>query len=137
MSAPFTYSMLIREHHLDTFGHVNNATYLEILEEARWEWLTQGGFGHDEILAGGLGPVILEITIAFRRELRLRTSIVITSWIESYESKVGTLKQEIKTSDGTIACTASMKFGLFDLKARNLVPPTSEWLSAIGFRVSE
>ncbi len=30
------YHLLILEKHLDTFGHVNNASYLEILEEARW-----------------------------------------------------------------------------------------------------
>lgn len=30
------YPVVIREHHLDTFGHVNNAAYLDILEEARW-----------------------------------------------------------------------------------------------------
>jgi hypothetical protein len=28
------YEALIHERHLDTFGHVNNAAYLEILEEA-------------------------------------------------------------------------------------------------------
>ena len=26
----------IRGYHLDLFGHVNNARYLEFLEEARW-----------------------------------------------------------------------------------------------------
>ncbi|XLM23374.1 thioesterase, partial [Chromobacterium piscinae] len=26
----------VRGYHLDLFGHVNNARYLEFLEEARW-----------------------------------------------------------------------------------------------------
>ena len=34
------YALVIREQHLDTFGHVNNAKYLEILEEARWDLIT-------------------------------------------------------------------------------------------------
>ena len=39
----FTYEMLIKEKHLDTFGHVNNATYFELLEEARWDFITNNG----------------------------------------------------------------------------------------------
>lgn len=30
----FTYPMLIKESHLDSFGHMNNATYLELFENA-------------------------------------------------------------------------------------------------------
>ena len=26
-------------YHIDAFGHVNNARYLEFLEAARWDWL--------------------------------------------------------------------------------------------------
>ena len=33
----FTYPLLIKETYLDTFGHVNNATYLTLFEEARWD----------------------------------------------------------------------------------------------------
>lgn len=38
----FQYDMVIKIHHLDTFGHVNNAAYLQIFEEARsWDILDQ------------------------------------------------------------------------------------------------
>ena len=30
----FEFEVLIREHHLDSYGHVNNATYLALYEEA-------------------------------------------------------------------------------------------------------
>jgi thioesterase-3 len=33
--------MTVRGYHLDLFGHVNNARYLEFLEEARWDWFEQ------------------------------------------------------------------------------------------------
>ena len=39
------YKILIREHHVDSYGHVNNATYLSLYEEARWEVITPEGFG--------------------------------------------------------------------------------------------
>ena len=68
----FKCSMMIKEHHLDTFGHVNNATYLQILEQARWELLNTHGFGLETIQRLQLGPVILECNIKFIRELLLR-----------------------------------------------------------------
>jgi Acyl-ACP thioesterase len=43
------YDLLIRGHHLDTFGHVNNAKYLQILEEARWDVITRNGYSLDEV----------------------------------------------------------------------------------------
>src|SRR6185437_11302440 len=82
------YHLTILEHHLDTFGHVNNAAYLEILEEARWEMVTQNGYGIDKIRETGLGPVILEIKIQFHRELKLREKITVESHITSHEGKI-------------------------------------------------
>ncbi|TXC77030.1 acyl-CoA thioesterase [Luteibaculum oceani] len=34
-----TTELKIRGYHLDGYGHVNNARYLELLEEARWQYL--------------------------------------------------------------------------------------------------
>lgn len=39
------YPVVIREDQLDTFGHVNNAAHLDILEEARWDIITRNGYG--------------------------------------------------------------------------------------------
>lgn len=124
--------MIIKEHHLDTFGHVNNATYLSLLEEARWELITKNGFGLREIQMRGQGPVILELNIKFLSELRLREKIRITTELLEYPSKVGKLKQQILKEDGTISCEAIMSFGLFDTRARKLLTPTEIWLKAIS-----
>lgn len=61
--------MTILEGHLDTFGHVNNASYLEILEEARWDLITRNGYGLDAVRRLGIGPVVLEAHLRFVREL--------------------------------------------------------------------
>ena len=36
----FIYHTQIKEKDLDTLGHVNNAKYLELFEEARWDFIT-------------------------------------------------------------------------------------------------
>jgi thioesterase III len=127
-----SYSLLIREFHLDTFGHVNNATYLQILEEARWELITSQGYGLDYIKKTGLGPTILEINIKFKRELKLRQKILIETELLSYEKIVAVMAHTIKNESDQICCQAEIKFGLFDVHKRKLVSPTPEWLRAIG-----
>src|SRR4051794_16019620 len=112
---PGYYEVLIREHHLDTFGHVNNAEYLALLEEARWDLIAQRGYGYAEIHKLGIGPVILEVTLKFMRELHLREKVRISMQVLDYKGKVGHLKQTIESSSGEVKAEAVFKFGLFDL----------------------
>lgn len=129
----FEYQLLIREHHLDSYGHVNNATYLSLFEEARWEIITQRGYGYKKVHETGRGPVILEVNMKFLKELKLRENIRITLEVTSYEGKISRLKQTMVKPDGTIACEVNMVAAFFDLKARKLISPTEDWLQAIGF----
>lgn len=126
------YQVLIIERHLDTFGHVNNATYLDLFEAARWDWITSNGYGLSRIRETGQGPTVLEVTLRFKREIKNRQSIVIRSWVESYESKVGTVIQEMRDEAGELCCDGRFLCGLFDLNARRLVPATPAWLVAVG-----
>lgn len=128
----FEYPLVVREAHLDLLGHVNNATYLELFEEARWQIVTERGFGLAEVQSRGLGPVILEVYIRFVRELRLRDSVVIRTQLQSVDRKIFTLKQWIVNGQGILSCEADFKGALFDTKARAIVDPTTEWLNAIG-----
>ena len=49
MSYTHEKTTVISEAHLDSFGHVNNARYFELLEQARWDLITERGFGIDTI----------------------------------------------------------------------------------------
>ena len=128
----FAYEITIREHHLDTFGHVNNAVYLELFEEARWEYITLNGYGLKEIQKSGIGPTILEIQLRFLKEIRLRQKIIIDTHLLSYQRKIAKLEQTIKNEQNEICCKAQVTFGLFDTKLRKLISPTPEWMLALG-----
>jgi acyl-CoA thioester hydrolase len=123
---------LIVERHLDTFGHVNNATYLDLFEAARWDWITRNGYGLERIQALQQGPTVLEVTLKFRRELRNRQSIVIRSWVEKAEGKLLSLKQEMRSATDDLYCEGVFLCGLLDMRARRLLAPTPEWLRAVG-----
>lgn len=123
------HPVTIVESHLDTFGHVNNATYLRLFEEARWELLTAGGFGLREIQASGTGPVILEAHVRYRRELKNREPATIETSLLEYRGKLGRLRQVMKNAEGLVACDAEFVLALWDLEQRKLLAPTPAWLS--------
>jgi len=128
----FSYHTLIREHHLDSFGHVNNAVYLELMEEARWDLITKGGYGMSEVHKEKKGPVILEVSVRFLKELRVRENIRIDTQCVSYEKVVAELEQKIWNSEGELCTQARFKFALFDLEKRKIIKPTPQWLQALG-----
>ncbi|EQC48165.1 acyl-CoA thioester hydrolase, YbgC/YbaW family [Bacteriovorax sp. BSW11_IV] len=133
LSKPHFYDLKIVEKHLDTFGHVNNATYLELYEEARWDLIDCHNYGLKHIQESGQGPVILRIDITFKAELKNRELIKIETYVKEVKNAlVMTLEQKMIKADGTIASTATFDVGLFDLHKRKLIPPTKDWLHAIG-----
>jgi acyl-CoA thioester hydrolase len=131
MSKIHSYPLIIKETYLDSFGHVNNAVYLTLFEEARWDLLTTNGYDLKKIKETGLGPVILEINLKFSKELRGRDEIVIQTELISYEKKIAVMIQKMWRGE-ELCCTMEMKFGLFSLNERKLVMPTPEWLKAMG-----
>ena len=132
MSQDFRYKVTIRESHIDSYGHVNNATYLTLYEEARWELITPRGYGFHEIHKIKKGPVILDVNLKFMREIRLRETVEITCELTDYNGKVGHMLQRILKEDGSVASEAVFSFGLFDMEARKLIAPTPEWRKALG-----
>ena len=125
----YSYSLEIKEHHLDTFGHVNNATYLNLYEQARWEILNERGYSIADIKQKEMGPVILRAEISFKRELMLRKKITINSQLQEIRTpKIMDVRQEMITDNGKLASELILTLGLMDLKERKLIPFTDEWL---------
>lgn len=125
------YPITILESHLDTFGHVNNGAYLVLFEEARWDLITSNGYGLARIQELGLGPVLLEVQLKFRKELRLRQRVRIETQMVSCSKKICVIHQKMIDETGTVCSTADITLGLFDLRTRKLVVMTDEWLKAM------
>lgn len=129
----FEYPVLIKEFHLDSFGHMTNTAYVELYEEARWDFITKNGFGLETIKTSQVGPVILDLQLKFKRELKNRESIIIKSQtIEVLNSKMLILDQKMIRTDGKIASEALFTVGFLDLQLRKLVDTRPEWLRAVG-----
>ncbi len=131
-SKEFAFPLMIRESHIDTLGHMNNATYLEIFEDARWDLITKNGYSLAEVHRLKKSPIILEINIKFLKEVKNRDNVIIKTQCIEYEGKIGKLRQALVNSAGEEACVAQFTFGFFDMVTRKLILPTPEWLKAIG-----
>lgn len=131
----FEYEVVIQEFHLDSFGHVNNAVYVELYEEARWDFITKNGFGLSRIQELQQGPVILDLKVRFKRELKNRERVkIISQTTEIVSSKIMVLEQSILKPDGKVSSEASFTVGFFDMKERKLIDSSPEWLHAIGVK---
>ena len=126
------YRTQILERHLDSFGHVNNAQYLVLFEEARWDMVTSRGYGIKEVHQNQIGTVILACSVKFKRELSVREWITIETELVSIEKKIIHILQLIFKESGEVAAGAEFKIGCFDLKERKLIYPSEQWLHAIS-----
>ncbi|MBT4762093.1 MAG: acyl-CoA thioesterase [Bdellovibrionaceae bacterium] len=117
---------------MDFIGHVNHATYLQILEQVRWDLITERNYGIDHIKKMGISPIVLEVNIKYRKELLLRDVVTIKTETQLSKSKTHYIQQIMYKDDGEVACSAKIKFGLFDMNLRALVDADEEWKFAIG-----
>ena len=123
---------LVVEQDIDLLGHLNNVAAMALFERARWNMLTERGYGFDMLQSSGHAPVILSVDVQFRREVRLRQRVTIDSYTSSASNKVGIVTQVMRVGDDSVHIIANYTIGLFDLTARRLVSPTAAWRMATG-----
>jgi acyl-CoA thioester hydrolase len=74
----FEYCVTVRGYELDSFGHVNNAVYLNYLEQARWEVFRDSGT-LEYLTENRILPAAIETNIRYIREARLFDDLRIKS----------------------------------------------------------
>ncbi|MCC9153923.1 acyl-CoA thioesterase [Streptomyces parvulus] len=126
MSEPFSVPVTVRGYETDTQGHLNQAVYLNYAEHARWSLLDAAGIRQADLVARGVGPVALETTIRFRRELLAGDEVEVTCAFEWGAGKTFGIHQVIRKADGTVAAEVEGVGGLMDLRARRLVADPRE-----------
>ena len=126
------YACKVEPRHIDQLGHMNNAAYLQLFEDGRWDMLASRGFDLARIKELSIAPVILSVKVDFLKEVFLDQDLIIRGYVTSYPGKVFTVRQEMLSKQETLQARADFSVGLFDLKLRRLIEPTPEWLSACG-----
>ncbi|HEY3682863.1 MAG TPA: acyl-CoA thioesterase [Streptosporangiaceae bacterium] len=128
MTEPFRVRIEVRGYELDTQGHLNGAVYWQYGDHARWACLSAAGVDVDALIADGIGPVTLETTVRFHRELRRGDAVDVTCAFVWGAGKTFEVRQEIRRADGTLAAELTSVGGLLDLESRRLLPdPGARW----------
>ncbi|MHA6310439.1 MULTISPECIES: acyl-CoA thioesterase [Pantoea] len=116
----------VRGYHLDVYQHVNNARYLEFLEEARWQWLEEVEAFH-WLLEQKLAFVVVNININYRRPAVLGDVLAIDSEITQLNGKSGIIAQRVLLAGGeTVVADAALTFVCIDLRSQKAVPLEGE-----------
>ena len=116
----------VRGYHLDVYQHVNNARYLEFLEEARWQWLEEAD-AFNWLQQQQLAFVVVNININYRRPAVLGDVLAIHSEMTQLNGKSGVITQRV-TLEGseTLVADAALTFVCIDLRTQKAVALESE-----------
>jgi acyl-CoA thioester hydrolase len=126
VSEPFSVPVTVRGYETDVQGHLNQAVYLNYAEHARWALLQAAGIRQADLAARGVGPVALETTIRYKRELLAGDEVEVTCEFAWGEGRTFTIRQSIRKADGTLAAEIEAVGGLLDLKERRLLADPRE-----------
>ena len=92
----FTADVRVRWSDIDTYQHINHATMVTILEEARVDFLREP-FGDD---VSTIGLLIHEVRVLYKGQLRLADSpLKVTMWTKRLRAVDFTLGYEVRGVD--------------------------------------
>lgn len=113
----YKWDSFVRDYELDGQGIVNNATYINYLEQCRNEYARSLGIDFAEYHKAGYIFVVAGIEIQYRQPLKQYEHFYVTAAISGYEHKRVHFNQEIiKVTDGTLVAKAIVHTACLDYR---------------------
>lgn len=110
-----TIEIKIRGYHMDLFGHVNNARYLEFLEEARWAAFEKT-VDLQELARKGWAFTVVNININYRRPALMNDVICVETEVTQWGRRSAVIQQTVKhKGTGTVLADAAVTFVIVDI----------------------
>jgi len=107
----------VRGFHLDGYAHVNNARYLEFLEEGRWAYFEQQ-FDLAALFNDGLAVVAVNLNINYRRAAVMHDELEILTSLSGLNHRSAVMHQKInRVADGKRIADADFTFMLVDTRS--------------------
>jgi acyl-CoA thioester hydrolase len=100
---PHRTDIVVRSYECDSYGHVNNAVYLNYLEVARHDLLASLGLDIAVLRAAGRGLVVARIDIRYRRPVVGGDSLAVYSRPIKRLRVGGVMEQRILKGDEVVA----------------------------------
>lgn len=112
-------TLRVRGYHLDGYGHVNNARYLEFLEEGRWGYFDDRPELARFFASGNPAFVAVNLNINYRLAAVAGDDLEVLTHLAEVGSRSARMHQEIRRlKDGKTVVDADLTFVLLDVKAQ-------------------
>jgi thioesterase-3 len=122
----------VRGFHIDIFSHVNNARYLEFMEEARWVVIDKY-FDLKKMQAKGIIFVVVNININYRRPASMGDILELYLGLTKIGGKSAVFYQEIRLKGtDTVVADAQVTFVFTDKNTGKAVKIDDEIKRLIG-----
>ena len=122
----------VRGYHLDGYGHVNNARYLEFMEEGRWDYFDQHPAMIKELHQAGRAFVVVNLNIDYLAAARHGDDLEIITGILDVGERSGLCHHRIVRKDGTVIAQADLTFVLLDMRANKAAAIEGEVRDALA-----
>ena len=124
--SPSITEIKVRGYHLDLFGHVNNARFLEFLEEGRWAFV-EGTMDLTEWQKRGIGFSLVNININYKKPALMGNVLEVRTSLSKLGKTSGTIHQDIVLK-GTekLVVSADVTFVMVDITTNKPMPLTGD-----------
>ena len=117
----------VRGYHLDGYGHVNNARYLEFLEEGRWGYFDDRPALARRLMQGDVAFVAVNLNIDYRLAAVAGDDLEVRTRLSALGGRSAKMTQEIvRLRDEASVSEATITFVLLDAAANKAVPIEGE-----------
>ncbi len=134
---PHLTQIKVRGYHLDIYQHVNNARYLEFLEEARWAYLEDCG-DVDYFTSRQLAWVIVNININYRNAATNGQTLQIATQFTKNGGKSAVIHQVVTVAGSDIVVAdADITFVCLDQRTGKAVAIEGELLARLSTHLTD
>jgi thioesterase-3 len=100
------YTVKVRRHEVDSFGHVNNAVYLNYLEEAGCDLMEQLGFPAASLKQLGVIILLKRVNLDFKSPAFHGDILTFETWLIDMQHASGTWRHEVYNQNRTLILIA-------------------------------
>lgn len=120
-------TLRVRGYHLDGYGHVNNARYLEFLEEGRWGYFDDRPEVARRLQRGDVAFVAVNLNIDYREAAVAGDDLEVLTRLAELGTRSARMRQEIRrVRDGALVSDATLTFVLLDVADNRAIPIEGE-----------
>ncbi|PJZ66633.1 acyl-CoA thioesterase [Leptospira wolffii] len=125
----FSIEVPVRFRDTDSNGHVNNAVYNSLSEEAVFALFREAGWDKKAIEATEIGPVVLKAEYTYLKELKYPDTVLVETEVEVLSRTRAVFRQDIfSKNEGILVCKVVNHGMWLDFKRKRPVPLPEEVL---------